>query len=128
MRKLLFFLIAIPIVLLILALFFIFPFLNRRELPTTTLPTVTPIKLIREPSPPETNKIPPLEKDGLIQKLPYSTGSFDIEYLAISDEFILTIKESPYEQNKNKAINWFVENGIDPTRLRILYNKYRWVQ
>lgn len=68
-------------------------------------------------------------KKSLITKMPYQTDDFLIEYTYTSDSFIVTIKQSPFEQNVTKAENWIKSQGItDLGALDITYSSYRWVQ
>ena len=117
---------------LLFILSFIFPTKNKIDnnqisqpspLPTYTNTTPTMVPTIPVAS------ITPPDKQQLINLMPISTAQYDIEYLSAIDTFLVTIKFSPYESNKNLAINWFHEHGIsDTSSLNIVYRKYSSVQ
>lgn len=120
------------IILTILFLFFLYIFIsNIRRVPE---------EIVREiPFPTESQiiptRVPPLiiEEEPLIEqiiaRLPVSEPEYDIEYLSSSNTFVITIKESPFEQNSEKARQWFLQNGFSNTDgLNIIYNRYRWVE
>lgn len=89
--------------------------------PPVSFPTFTPT-----PTP-----LPPISmsREEMIKQMPVSTDTFNIEYLYTIDEFIVMIKESPYEGNKLRAEAWFQERGItDFTTFRVVFTKQRWVQ
>lgn len=72
-------------------------------------------------------------KQSIISVLPIKTNEFDIEYIAPSnnspDYFIVTIKESPFNQNQEKAKEWFIEHGVQNiSDFPIDFRKYKWVQ
>lgn len=88
----------------------------------TTLPT--PTSVINAPTPPKQQ----IYKDILLPQLPFGTEVFEIEYLQSSETFVITVRESPYDENKKKAEDWLKEKGVeDLNDLKILYTKYRWV-
>ena len=128
--KRIFFIAAIVLTLLFLFLLYILisnirrvPEEAVREVPFPTesqiIPTEAPPLIIEEE--------PQIEQ--IIARLPVSTEEYDIEYLSSSNTFVITIKESPFEQNSEKARQWFVENGFsNTTGLNIIYNSYRWVE
>lgn len=61
--------------------------------------------------------------------MPVRTNEFTIEYLYASETFIITITQSPYEANKQKAEQWFRDRGISNLdTINILYNKSILVQ
>lgn len=45
------------------------------------------------------------------------TDDFRIIYLIANDEFMIFIKNNPYQENKQKAQNWFIEKGFTQTDL-----------
>jgi hypothetical protein len=68
-------------------------------------------------------------KSNIIEQMPFQTDDFLIEYLYTSDRFIITIKESPFEENAKKAEQWLKNQGItNLSELDITYNQYRWVE
>lgn len=68
-------------------------------------------------------------KQELITLLPLQTQTYTIEYLYTSDEFVVTILEGPYEENKQRAEQWFKNHGIkNLAELKINWVTYRWVQ
>lgn len=131
MKKIIFFIVIFFIILLCIFVFFVLP--NRTAppfTPTTNLPTPTIIPVKKNiPTLPPVNNLPILNKNALIDLLPYSTDNFNIEYLTTSDTFIVTIKNSPYEENKADANSWLKQHGVDDTaKLRIIYTRYRGVE
>lgn len=116
----------------VIAAVFVFFFLPQKvaqpPIQDTALPTKIPTPIVQVTLPAE-NNIAPITKNDIIKQLPIIVSEYNIEYFTTTDTFIVTIKESPYEGNKQKAIDWFTNLGItDPTKLRLIYTKYRWVQ
>lgn len=68
-----------------------------------------------------------LTKKDLIKLTPVTEHGFDIEYFLESDSFLITITESPYKDNKQKALDWFNTHGLDIDSLKILWSSYRYV-
>ena len=131
MKKILFIML---ILIVVVSTIFVFFFLsdNKRSITPEPVnnpsPSVVPVNT-GAPTLPPINNVPILNKNSLIDLLPYSTNDFDIEYLTTSDTFVVTVKNSPYEANKEQANAWLKEKGVeDPGKLRIMYTKYRWVQ
>jgi len=129
MKKILF-ISAIIFVLFVLFILYLFVS-NIRSAPGETIieapiPTKSQIRP-STPPPPIIEDAPLIEQ--IIARLPISTEEYYIEYLSSSNTFVITIKESPFEQNSEKARQWFVENGFsNTTGLNIIYNSYRWVE
>ncbi len=131
MRKILF-IITIGIVFMLLLFLYLF-LVNLRntpeqKTPIIPFPTQSGIQPIFPTTyPPLVEEEPLLEQ--IISRLPVTTDAYDIEYLSSSNTFVVTIKESPYEENKSKAQQWFLQNGFSSIEgLNILYNSYRWVE
>lgn len=80
------------------------------------------------PSPLASSSLPPvtngLSKEDLIGLLPLETDTFDVEYLSVSDHFVVTIKKDPYEANKAAAETWFKGLGLDPQSLNIYWQVF----
>lgn len=74
-----------------------------------TLATPTPISERKNVEP----VIPISSRQQLINMLPVRNDSFTIEYLAKTDTIIVTIIKNPYTQNRQKALNWFKERGVN---------------
>jgi hypothetical protein len=99
---------------------------NAPPIPTPTIPPPTPTK---QPSAtePSSGGLHPLVKAELISQMPIQTQNFAIEYLTTSDSFIITVYECPVSENKEAALQWFRDQGVDPNSLTILYNIYRYL-
>lgn len=67
----------------------------------TTIPSVTPTVIT--------------SREELINLLPVSGDGFKIEYFAPDDSIVVTITTSPYDENRQKADDWFRQNGVDNT-------------
>lgn len=129
MKKVLF---ISTLILVFIFLFLLYIFLTNlrsapqeeiREIPVPTESQIKPTV----PFPPLVEDQPLIEQ--IIQRLPASTTEYDIEYLSSSNTFVITIKDSPFEQNSQKALQWFFDNGIkNPEGLNIIYNSYEWVE
>lgn len=63
-------------------------------------------------------------KESIISLLPIQTEFANIEYLASSDSFAVTIKKDPYQENKTKIEDWFKDAGLDPSSLEIYWQTY----
>lgn len=51
----------------------------------------------------------------IIAKMPVSTADYYIEYLDAIKKIQVLVRKAPYEINKQKAVDWFNQNGIsDP--------------
>lgn len=128
--KKIFFIVAIIFVLLFLFVLYLFISNIRR----------TPEEIVKEiPVPTESQIKPPaasppiIEEEPLIEqiitRLPVSTETYNIEYLSSSNTFIITVKQSPFKENSEDALRWFLENGFKNTEgLNIIYNSYKWVE
>lgn len=69
------------------------------------------------------------KKQAIIQMMPVIYPEFTIEYLVTSDVFMVTILQSPFDDTKEKANEWFNEQGIiDLKDLPIQYIKPRYIQ
>lgn len=127
MFKKLLFLVLVVLVLLGTILFFIF--FNPDKQPEKEPDQIgIPTGAFYNPSPPMTpnpeKQDPELKKD-IANKLPYVSREFNVEYLVTSDTFIVTINESPYEQNRKRAEDWLKSQGL--TNLEdydVLFNTY----
>ena len=128
--KKIFFIAAIIFTLLFLFVLYLF-ISNIRRAPEETVreipvPTESQIRPTAVP-PPIIEDEPLIEQ--IIARLPVSEPEYDIEYLSSSNTFVITIKESPFEQNSEKARQWFLQNGFSNTDgLNIIYNSYEWVE
>lgn len=129
MKKILFISTSI-IIAALLVIFFLSSFTrNQPATESIPLPTIAPLPTLPFVTLPPENDVSFFDKTQLIQQLPIETNAYNIEYLVESDTFVVTIKESPYLQNKNTADQFFIRNGAtDLSKLRIIYNSYRWVQ
>lgn len=130
MRKIIFLLLS-GIVTIIILFIFIYVSLPRKQQskPNNNLPTPTPVKIVPQKSPPPKNNIPLFDQNNLINQLPIETQAYNIEYLVMSNTFVITIKESPYETNRRAAEDFFYKNGVtDLSKIRVTYNSYRWVK
>lgn len=131
---------------LTLGLFFLFFLLlsglkparkNKTLVPT---PTLTPNNTFQRPYPSPTSNPPTptasslsgqntASREQIISQMPVATPEYNIEYLQTSDMFIVTIKKSPYEQNKALAEGWFKSRGVfDMSSFNIKFTKYNFVQ
>ncbi len=52
-------------------------------------------------------------REELINLLPVRGDGFNIEYFAPDDSIVVTITTSPYDENRQKAEDWFRQQGID---------------
>lgn len=129
MRKFVF-IAASSLIIIFIVIFFIVSSLRQNPTPTPSpLPSVTPVPSVPFVTLPAKNDISVFEKSDLISQLPIETNTYNIEYLVESDTFVVTIKDSPYVQNKAAADEFFTRNGVtDLSKLRIIYNSYKWVQ
>jgi len=67
-------------------------------------------------------------KYNLLSQMPYQTDQFSIEYLPDQDEFNVTIKQNPFKDNQQKAIDWFRLQGVeDLSWINIMYSSVRGV-
>lgn len=100
------------------------------SLPTNTQPFLSPSPSQEDPlheSPSPTQ--PSLSRKELIDLLPITTDSYNIEYFAASDEIVVTIKQEPYEENRKKSERWFIEKGFsDFDKARITWTALRFIQ
>jgi hypothetical protein len=128
--KRIFFIAAIVLTLLFLFLLYIL-ISNIRRAPEETVrevPFPTKSQIVPTGVPPLIIEEEPLIEQ-IIARLPVSEPEYDIEYLSSSNTFVITIKESPFEQNSEKARQWFLQNGFSNTDgLNIIYNSYEWVE
>lgn len=132
MKKILF---ISTLIFILIIVFILYIFIsNIRQSPEETvreipLPTESQIRPT-EPTPtaaPLNPEEPLIEQ--IIARLPVSTDTYNIEYLSTSNTFVITIKESPFEQNSEAARQWFIDNGFSSTEgLNIIYNSYSWVE
>lgn len=129
MKKILFITTAIIVVVLILIIF-IFSMGEKGGVTPPRLESPTPIPVkVSIPTPTTSAENLVVDKNALLQKLPIQTDTYNIQYIASTDTFVVTIKESPLEINKQQANKFFYENGVkDLSKLNIAYNSYRWVQ
>lgn len=65
-----------------------------------------------------------LSKEELVDLLPIQADTFDVEYLSVSDHFVVTIKKDPYAANKAAAETWFKGLGLDPQNLNIYWQVF----
>lgn len=129
MRKILF---IAAVVLTLLALFVMYLLISNIRQAPQDVPDDTPLptRVQTRPSPTPASIVEdePLVEQ-IIQRLPVSTERYDIEYLSSTNTFVITVKESPFDQNSNEALSWFTENGFSNTNsLNIIYNSYEWVE
>lgn len=129
MKKILLIFTLVPVVIVIVIIFVLLPNgTSPQPTENIAIPTQSPLINTSQPTLPAENKASPLALQDFIQLLPYSTPDFDVEYLTTSDSFIITLKNPPAETTKTAALSWITSQGVDPSKLRILYNSYRWVQ
>lgn len=58
----------------------------------------------------------------IIRKLPVEEPEFRIWVSAKTNSFVVTVQGSSFEQGKNKAINWFKEQGLtDLTKINLIW-------
>lgn len=69
-----------------------------------------------------------LTKEEFLRSMPVITDLFNIEYFDTTGSLWITIKEDPYEENKQEAIKWLRDRGLNPDELNIKWNKYISVQ
>jgi hypothetical protein len=65
-----------------------------------------------------------LEKSTLekvLSQLPHRESGFTIEYFADQDQFIVQINQSPFQKNQEAAKEWFLNQGLDPEILNVLW-------
>lgn len=141
-----------PTTILILALFLLVLILgsvyfSSLKKDTVQIPQPTPIQVFIKPSPspvasPKASLAPTppspapspristsLSKQQLINIMPIQTDEFNIEYFSNADIFIVTIKLSPYDQNRLKSEQWFKDRGvINFESLNIKWSSLRNVQ
>lgn len=66
--------------------------------------------------------------EALIEKLPYETDQYLIEYVRDKSLFYITIKENPFSKNKQAAIDWLKSQGIeDISWINVEYGSYKGV-
>ncbi len=61
-----------------------------------------------------------LEKTPLLQKLPYDQQYFSVEYLS-ETHLIIHARTSDKARDYQAAKNWFIENGIDTSTIKMDY-------
>lgn len=126
----------IIIIIIATAIFFIGYYLlsiikpSEKDNPQVTVPTPSPISI---PPTDTINATPPTtQKDilpNLIHFLPFDSQEFSVEFYGSTQAVVVTIKESPYEENKKKAQDWLQNHGITNLNdLKIIYTSYRWVR
>ena len=129
MKKIIFLITVAVVLFVMLLLFFIIS--NLRQTPEeivveTPTPTESQVRITPTPAPLVEDE--PLVEQ-IINRLPVSTEKYDIEYLGSTNTYVITIKESPFDQNSAEALAWFTQNGFSNTNtLNIIYNRYEWVE
>jgi hypothetical protein len=67
-------------------------------------------------------------KNNLISKMPLDKSNYSIEYLDATDQFVITIKDSPVEKNKEEAAKWIKSQGLSNLEsLNILWITEKWL-
>jgi len=130
MKKTLFIATVIFVLFILFVLFLFLSNSRRREVAPSpvVLPIPTESQIAPTATPPPLNQEEPLIEQ-IIDRLPVSTEKYDIEYLSLTNTFVITIKESPFAENSELARQWFLQNGFSSTEgLNILYNSYEWVE
>ncbi|OGD84657.1 hypothetical protein A2696_01540 [Candidatus Curtissbacteria bacterium RIFCSPHIGHO2_01_FULL_41_13] len=61
-----------------------------------------------------------ISRQDLILNLPYITEDYSISYSTKKDQIYVNVKD-PYEQNRQKALEWIKSQGADPSKLNIFY-------
>jgi len=61
-----------------------------------------------------------ISRQDLILNLPYITKEFSVVYSSKKDQIYVNTK-APYEQNRQKALDWIKSQGADPETLKIFY-------
>ena len=93
--------------------------------PSSSSHLIRSFEISPNPSP---TPLPPLtkglSKDNLVDLLPLQTETFDVEYLSVSDHFVITIKKDPYQTNKAAAENWLKESGLNINNLNIYWQAF----
>ncbi len=69
-----------------------------------------------------------LTKEQLQSLTPLQLDNFNVEYYLESDSFLITIKESPYEENKALAEKWLTDKGLDLSTLKLEWTSLRNVE
>jgi Bacterial Ig-like domain len=59
--------------------------------------------------------------------LPYDTNEFSISYIQATSVYVVYIKESPYDTNKQKSIDYIKSQSVDPSWINIEYTSARGV-
>lgn len=131
MKKLLFIITTITVLILLFIAYLFLTSLGKKD-STTQEPPFPTASQVRPPTP--TPTAPPLVEDEplteqIINRLPVVTDEYSIEYFSEQNLFSVTIKLPPLEENKQRANQWFLDNGFSSTEgLNILYSSYPWVQ
>ena len=61
-----------------------------------------------------------ISRQDLILNLPYITKEFSVVYSSKRDQIYVNTK-APYEQNRQKALEWIKSQRVDPETLKIFY-------
>ncbi len=79
----------------------------KKEIPSVSKPTSTPIPVVTP-----TSGFSPKEK--IISLLPITTENYTIQYLPVPKKFLVLILKNPFEEYKTEVEEWFRSQGIDP--------------
>lgn len=62
-----------------------------------------------------------ITRQDLILNLPHLTSDYSIVYSQDKDQIYINVLKPPYEENRQKALKWIRDQGVDPTKLNISY-------
>lgn len=57
----------------------------------------------------------------LILNLPYLTADYSVVYSENKDQIYVNVLKPPYEENRQKALDWIRSQGANPTKLNLVY-------
>lgn len=81
------------------------------------------IALVSQKSQTETPQPSPqtVTKEQLITKLPYITSDFSVVYSEDQNQIYVNILKTPYEENRQKALDWLSQQGANPSSLNLIF-------
>src|SRR3989344_4164125 len=62
-----------------------------------------------------------ITRQELVLNLPYLTSDYSIVYSQNKDQIYINVLKPPYEENRQRALEWIKHQGADPAKLNIIY-------
>ena len=89
---------------------------------TTLIVTVLAILVITSRKPAQIQKTTITKEDFIQKALPYTSEQFGIIYNSKKQTLYVNVFKPPYEENRQKALEWVKNRGIDPAEFKIFYS------